>query len=85
MAENPYFTQFLANVLGRALYVPSNKELTAYGCALLASEGVRMPLPIDTQKVGMTIQPNTHNGYVARERFADAVEFSVSWGCGNHQ
>ncbi|MBW7861527.1 MAG: glycerol kinase [Rhodocyclaceae bacterium] len=39
MSRNPWFCQFLADVLGRELAIPASAELTALGCAALALRG----------------------------------------------
>lgn len=39
MSRNPWFCQFLADVLGRAIRISDEPELTALGCAQLAARG----------------------------------------------
>src|SRR5690606_18800461 len=39
MSRNPWFCQFLSDVLGRPLYISDEPELTALGCAQLAAVG----------------------------------------------
>lgn len=40
MSRNPWFCQFLADVLGRSLRISDEPELTALGCAQLAARGL---------------------------------------------
>ncbi len=40
LAQNPYFVQFLANITGKSIHIPPNKELSALGAALLARKGL---------------------------------------------
>lgn len=39
MSRNPWFRQFLADLLGRELHIPAEFELTALGCGALALRG----------------------------------------------
>lgn len=73
VSANPYFCQFLANVLGRRVMVQPLAELTALGTAQLAGA----PPPAD-QAPGKCYQPVEE---MARylERFAQAVERSTKW------
>lgn len=73
VSANPYFCQFLANVLGRRVVVQPFAELTALGTAQLAGA----PPPAD-QAPGKRYEPvedMTHH----LERFAQAVERSTKW------
>ncbi len=40
LVNNPYFVQFLANILKKEIIVPRNNELTSLGIALLANKGL---------------------------------------------
>ncbi len=40
LAQNPYFVQFLADITGKSILMPQNKELSALGAALLARKGL---------------------------------------------
>lgn len=46
MSRNPWFCQFLADVLGRVLRISDEAELTALGAGLLAAEGAGRPLSL---------------------------------------
>ncbi|SON57573.1 Glycerol kinase [Hartmannibacter diazotrophicus] len=45
LSRNGYFTQFLADVTGRDLFVSAEPELTAAGLARMAAEGAGIDLP----------------------------------------
>ena len=44
MSRNPWFCQFLCDVLGRPLMISDEPELTALGCAQLAAVGAGFSL-----------------------------------------
>lgn len=44
LSQNAYFAQFLADCSGEAIVSTASAELTALGCALLASAGNGTPL-----------------------------------------
>ena len=62
LCRNPYFCQFLADVLDRPVLVATENELTAVGAALLAMETCGMPVP--------EISGRTH--YAPKTSWADA-------------
>lgn len=76
MSANPYFCQFLANVLQRNIKVQKMAELTALGTALMAAGDMAQPVssPADT----IVYQPQTS---LAREKqlFDDAVSRARGW------
>ncbi|MEH6444339.1 MAG: FGGY family carbohydrate kinase [Oceanospirillaceae bacterium] len=79
MSANPYFCQFLANVLQREVCVPTSAELTALGTAMLAKKG-RDPAAIQcvNSRQGIRYQPlSTNNSYMAT--FNKAIERSKNW------
>ena len=55
MSRNPWFCQFLANVLGRPLRISDEPELTAFGCAGLAMRGAGTE--IERRQAGRLIEP----------------------------
>lgn len=55
MSRNPWFCQFLADVLGRPLRISDEPELTALGCAQLAARGLGME--IARRPSGRVLQP----------------------------
>jgi glycerol kinase len=55
MSRNPWFCQFLADVLGRPLRISDEPELTAFGCAELAIRGAGAE--IDRRQTGRLIEP----------------------------
>ena len=62
LCRNPYFCQFLADVLDRKVLVATESELTAVGAALLATEACGMTVP--------EISGRTH--YAPRSPIGDA-------------
>lgn len=76
LSANPYFCQFLADVLNRQVLVQSSAELTAFGTARLTA--------------GNSIEPKMRNSLTRRyqpetdrcqylEKFKDAVNRSIQW------
>ncbi len=81
MAANPFFLQFLADILERELTVPETGELTAIGTALLAAERIG-----ETPRLAQstrTVSPKTPRAD-RRARFAEAVAISQSWKPPSH-
>jgi len=79
LANNAYFTQFLANALNRMVTVASSTELTAMGTARMAMAGFGasslppLPKPTRVYKPTAPISKELHG------RFADAISRSKSW------
>ncbi len=76
VSVNPYFCQFLANVLGRRVSVKPMAELTAIGTAQLAGAG-RVSLTQDDASAAH-YEPQADMSHLL-QRFADAVERSKNW------
>lgn len=77
LTRNPYFLRFLANALGRDLVTRDFDELTAFGCAALAAQGIGHQLELP--RGGETIIPPDRDGSTWCERFADAVSRARAW------
>lgn len=77
LSRNPYFRRFLANALGRDLVTRDFDELTAFGCAALAAQGIGRQLELP--QGGETIISPDRYGRVWCERFADAVSRAKAW------
>ncbi|MFN0192281.1 MAG: FGGY family carbohydrate kinase [Aestuariivirga sp.] len=79
LSKNPYFLQFLANVLQKTIAVPGSAELTALGTARLAMLGAGAksipPLPQLKQK----ISPKSFDAAAARRIFSEAVARAKNW------
>ncbi len=79
MARNEYFLQFLANILGKEIAVPSTPDLTAMGTARLAMLGAGArslpPLPPPQRLVVPEHYPRDEQ----RALFAEAVRRSQGW------
>lgn len=81
MSVNPYFCQFLADVLERRVDVPKMGELTALGTAMFAMEGAG----IDVVASGQSEADNVTSYHPKREtdgyleRFAEAINRSKAW------
>jgi glycerol kinase len=78
VAQSDYFAQFLADALQRPVTRPAFHELTALGCAMLASGTDQEPV----RTVGehsRIFSPIDARGGEWRERFAGAVQRSRGW------
>lgn len=79
LANNAYFTQFLANALSRTVTVASSTELTALGAARMAMAGLGasklppLPRPARTYKPLAPIAPES------RGRFGAAISRARAW------
>ncbi|GHU17374.1 carbohydrate kinase [Betaproteobacteria bacterium] len=74
MSVNPYFRQFLANLLNREIVVPANSELSVYGTALLARQGVGIRSPLPASGKELVISPETMQSQELMERFLNILE-----------
>jgi glycerol kinase len=72
MTANGYFVQFLADVLGRAVRVAAERELTAAGVARMAAEAHGIMLP--PAAGGRIVEPRPAPLAARRTRFAGALE-----------
>jgi glycerol kinase len=71
LSRNPYFTQFLADTLGRDLFLSDEVELTAAGLAQMAARTAGVSVP--EVRPGRIVQPSDGVNRSARlSRFADA-------------
>lgn len=80
MSKNPYFCQFLANILNRAVDAAKVPELTGLGTALLAAHGAGLSASFDRQV--LTYWP-TADLSAFRHRFATAVSLASHWSDGH--
>lgn len=80
LVENPYFCQFLADVLERPVQVAGNGELTAFGTAQLAAETLGMP--VSRPDIRRTVY-NRPLPARFRARFAEAVALARQWPVGS--
>lgn len=80
LARNPYFAQFLADVLQRTIATQTFDELTAYGCAALAAQGIGCRLPPGSQ-VANSFAPRIPEDAARQRRanFRDAVSRARGW------
>ena len=76
VSVNPYFCQFLANVLERRVSVKPMAELTAIGTARLAGAGPLVLAQDDAAAVHY--QPQVDMRHLL-QRFGDAVTRSKNW------
>lgn len=70
LTRNPYFCQFLADVLQRPIEVSCDAELTSLGLAMLAAESAGLPLQVQRESRRFVPQADCS---AFRQRFADAV------------
>lgn len=80
LARNVYFVQFLADVLERTIVTQRFHELTAFGCAALASLGLGSVLP-EYRNASTVFKPRQSEATVKewKSRFAEAVNRSKDW------
>ncbi len=78
LANNAYFAQFLADVLGRTVMTRQFNELTAVGTAELAALHLGQPLRMSLGD-GIPYRPRDRNAPAWRARFADAVQKAKGW------
>ena len=80
LARNPYFAQFLADVVGRTIVTRSFDELTAFGCASLAALGAGGALPsLASAETAFEPRLDVTQAGAWRARFAEAVTRSRGW------
>jgi glycerol kinase len=79
LANNGYFSQFLANALGRAVTVASSTELTAMGTARMAMAGLgSSTLPL-LSKPARIYQPSAPISRELHARFGEAISRAKAW------
>ncbi len=76
LSENPYFCQFLANVLHRNIVVPNGHEITALGAACMAA-GQKASIAPRTENVTRYAPQNS--SIVDKSLFTDAVSRARNW------
>ena len=76
VSANPYFCQFLADVLGREVSVNAMAEVTALGAAMLAAGDSPIHVGADSGRVNY--HPDADRGALL-ERFREAVKRSQHW------
>lgn len=76
LSQNPYFTQFLSDILQRDLVLPSGGELTALGTAQMAAEAIGMTFAQD--RTAQSITPRATPDHW-RPDFARAVALCQAW------
>ena len=79
MAQNPWLQQFLADVTGRTIVVPSSTDLTALGTARMAMRGLGATRLPDMPPPASSVRPVGTYGPEARSRFATAVTRARGW------
>jgi len=76
LSKNPYFTQFLSDVLERELHVATNPEITGFGIAKLAAKAVGRDITND-------VQHDSFHPIITRQDsmdlFQQACRISQSW------
>ncbi|MCC5974492.1 MAG: glycerol kinase [Rubellimicrobium sp.] len=77
LSANPAFVQFLADTLGREVFVSQEAELTAVGCAALAAHGAGAALALSSR--GRSVAP-TPQPVEWRARFTDARGAITGYG-----
>jgi len=70
LTQNPYFLQFLADIMGKDISVPDDHELTGYGTALLAYRGLGLEAPQAAASEAVIFQPKE----IDRTRYVEKFE-----------
>ena len=77
LSRNDYSAQFLADAVGRPVFVAPTPDLTAHGVALLCQDAIGTPaLALPAWK---RIEPRETVDDAVHARFADAVERTRGW------
>ncbi len=78
LSRSPYFSQFLADSVGRRVQTRSFDELTSYGCASLAALALdtELPVPAGAERL---FEPEAVDRDSRSRRFAEAVSRSRNW------
>ncbi|WP_265305668.1 glycerol kinase [Verminephrobacter eiseniae] len=81
LARNPYFCQFLADMLGRTIVTSRFDERTALGCAALAARGAGQLLPTQADDMADSFEPRITPGQAQdwQLRFDAAVSKTMGW------
>jgi glycerol kinase len=80
LTRNPYFIQYLADILQRKIVRLTFDELSAYGCAALAAMGIGYYLPAVNQETNnFTPRITDDVAQQRRAKFRDAVTRARSW------
>lgn len=65
LSANNYFKQFLADISGKIIMTPLNKEVTAFGTAMLARKGLGITEEVNlNQKVELTMPRNINRNEI---------------------
>lgn len=73
LSANKYFKQFLADITGKTIVAPLNKEVTAFGIAMLARKGLGITQEINLNKnVELTVPRNINRDEILR-KYKDVI------------
>jgi glycerol kinase len=79
LANNAYFTQFLANALNRTVTIAASTELTAMGTARMAMAGLGASTLPPLPKPAQIYQPTAPISKELRGRFGEAISRAKEW------
>ncbi len=82
LTNNPYFCQFLADVLNKNLRIPGAADMTALGTAYLAMLGAtssKREIELPDVSLGRTIISPKEDCSAHRSKFQEAVSRSMNW------
>jgi glycerol kinase len=79
LANNAYFTQFLANALSRTVTIAASTELTAMGTARMAMAGLGASTLPPLPKPARMYQPSAPIGKELQGRFSEAISRAKGW------
>src|ERR1700692_556333 len=77
LSRSLYFTQFLANALGREIHVAEDADLTMIGLLKLCAAAANMQIPLAQE--WRTVAPEAMEFTAIKRRFADAVSRTLGW------
>jgi glycerol kinase len=77
LSRSRYFTQFLANALGREIHVAEDADLTMIGLLKLCAAAATLQIPVAQEWHSVT--PDAGDFTVVKRRFANAVSRTQGW------
>ena len=81
LVQNPYFVQFLADIMNKDILIPSNHELTGFGAGLLALKGLGYHDTIQSESAPRKISARS----VDREEWIQKFETTLQKSKGTRQ
>lgn len=76
LSANQYFIQFLADISGKTIISPLNKEITAFGVAMLARKGLGAAGDINIKQKAEKIAPGNIDRNYVMKKYKDIISRS---------